>query len=50
MKKLMALLCVLGFMLPTTIGCSEKVSQPDKIEEAPKDVPGDQTQEVEAPK
>jgi hypothetical protein len=50
MKKLMALLCVLGLLLPTTIGCSEKVSQPDEIEEPPPDNPGDQTQTIEPPK
>jgi hypothetical protein len=50
MKKLMALLCVLGLLLPTTIGCGDKVEQPEKIEEAPPDDPGDQTQEMEAPK
>ncbi len=50
MKKLMALLCVLGLLLPTTIGCGDKVEQPETIEEAPPEEPDGQQQTMEAPK
>ena len=50
MKKLLALLCVLGLLLPATISCSEKVTEPENIEAPPDEDPGQQDMSMEAPK
>jgi hypothetical protein len=51
MKKLIYSLCLLGFLLPATIGCSEKVTQPEDIKEkAPAETPEEgESMSMEAP-
>ena len=51
MKKLIYSLCLLGFVLSTTIGCSEKVSKPEEVKEtAPAETPKEgESMTMEAP-
>ena len=51
MKKLIYSLCLLGFLLPATVGCSEKVTQPEDIKEkAPAETPEEgESMSMEAP-
>jgi hypothetical protein len=51
MKKLLYSLCILGLLLPATVGCSEKVSKPEEVKEtAPAEKPKEgESMTMEAP-